>query len=897
MQQYHAIKRQHPHALLLFRLGDFYELFYDDAVVAARQLQITLTSRNREKGQAVPMCGVPYHAAETYIARLIRAGHKVAICEQMEDPARAKKLVRREVIRVLTPGTATDSPLLETRENNFLVSIARNGGVKPIGLAFVDFSTGEFRATEFVGSSADARLRDALEILRPREILTPAQTQTLFPDSAAPPNHLNGLGATETRLDPWVFERAYSERILTEHFRVATLDGFGLDGHPQAVAAAGSLLHYLRETTAIGVSEPAHGSATGAIQTRPAGRGLEHLTQIAFYEQQDALSLDHVTVRNLELLQPALGDEPSATLLFTMDHTATGMGARLLRSWILRPSIDLQEIEARLDAVSELKTATMARDEIRRALEVIFDLERLTSRVTLGNVTPRDLLALGRSLSAIPTVCGLLARCKSPRLAHLFSQMDEMADIRDRIARAIADDPPALPTEPGIIRRGYNAELDELRDLSKSSKQTIAAMEERERKRTGIASLKIRFNNVFGYYIEISKANQHLAPADYTRKQTLANAERFTSPELKDYETRVLEADERAIEIERRLYRELREAIAAEASRLRQTATAIAHTDVLVNFAALAAERNYARPKFTESECGVNANGAGRGELLIAGGRHPVIEALLEQRGERFVPNDIYLDDESRPILLITGPNMGGKSTYLRQAALITVMAQMGSFVPATEARLPLTDRIFTRIGAADNLARGRSTFLVEMSEVAAILNTATSASLVLLDEVGRGTATFDGLSIAWAVVEHLHQNARPRTLFATHYHELTELEQLLPGVKNLHVAVREAGSEIVFLRHVEPGAADKSYGIEVARLAGLPPSVINRAREVLAEHEKGEHRVTKELSPGAAAAEQAAMFTPVNQEVLDALRAADLDNLKPLEALNLLAALKKQLS
>lgn len=898
MQQYHAIKRQHPHALLLFRLGDFYELFYEDAVVAARQLQITLTSRNREKGQPVPMCGVPYHAAETYIARLIRAGHKVAICEQMEDPSRAKKLVRREVIRVLTPGTATDSPLLETRENHYLAAIARNGGAKPIGLAFVDFSTGEFRATEFAGVAAEARLRDALEILRPREILSPAQTAALFPDVPTPaPADLNGLGATETRLDPWVFETAYSERILTEHFRVATLDGFGLSGHLQAIAAAGGLLHYLRETAAIGVVQPANGNSTAAIQVRPAGRGLEHLDQIVFYEQQDALALDHVTVRNLELVQPALGDEPAATLLFTLDRTATGMGARLLRSWVLRPSIVLQEIEARLEAVSELKAATMIRDEIHRALDTIFDLERLTSRVTLGTATPRDLLALGRSLTAIPIVRGLLARCKAVRLANLHSQMDELDDIREKISRTIADDPPALPTEPGIIRRGYNPELDELRDLSKTSKQTIAAMEERERKRTGIASLKIRFNSVFGYYIEISKANQHLAPLDYTRKQTLANAERFTSPELKDYETRVLEADDRAMEIERRLYRELREGIAAEASRLRQTAVAIAQTDVLVNFAVLAAERNYTRPQFTESECGVSAAGAGRGEILVAGGRHPVIEVLLEQRGERFVPNDVYLDDASRPILLITGPNMGGKSTYLRQAALIVIMAQMGSFVPATEARLPLIDRIFTRIGAVDNLARGRSTFLVEMSEVAAILNTATSASLVLLDEVGRGTATFDGLSIAWAVVEHLHQNARPRTLFATHYHELTELEQMLPGVKNLHVAVREAGSEIVFLRRVEPGAADKSYGIEVARLAGLPPSVIARAREVLTQHEKGEHEVTRELSPDPAVPQQPVMFTPVNQEVLNALRAADLDNLKPLEALNLLAALKKQLS
>lgn len=898
MQQYHSIKRQHPQALLLFRLGDFYELFYEDAVVAARQLQITLTSRNREKGQAVPMCGVPYHAAESYIARLIRAGHKVAICEQMEDPSRTKKLVRREVIRVLTPGTATDSPLLETRENHFLASIARNDEGKSIGLAFVDFSTGEFRATEFGGPMAETRLQDELAILRPREILVAAQAATLFPDgSGFLGTALNGLGATETQLEPWIFEGAHSERILTQHFRVATLDGFGLAGHGQAIAAAGGLLHYLRETSAIGAPETTTGNGTAGMQMRPAGRGLEHLDHIAFYEQRDALVLDHITVRNLELVQPAVGDEPSATLLFALDRTATGMGARLLRSWILRPSIDREEIESRLDAVSELKSATIVRDEVARELAKIFDLERLTSRVTIGTATPRDLLALGRSLEAVPVVREMLGRCKAEMLVALRSQLDELSDVRDLVARAIADEPPAQPTEPDMIRRGYNTELDELRDLSKSSKQTIAAMEERERKRTGIASLKIRFNSVFGYYIEISNANQHLAPADYTRKQTLVNAERFTSPELKDYELKVLEADERIIEIERRLYREVREVIAAQASRLRQTAAAIAQTDVLVNFASLAAERNYSRPVFTEFECGHAENATGRGELFIASGRHPVIEHLLEPRGERFVPNDVYLDDVKQLVLLITGPNMGGKSTYLRQAALIVVMAQIGCFVPANEARLPIIDRIFTRIGASDNLARGRSTFLVEMSEVAAILNTTTSSSLVLLDEVGRGTATFDGLSIAWAVVEHLHQNARPRTLFATHYHELTELEQLLPGVKNVHVSVREAGSEIVFLRRVEPGPADKSYGIEVARLAGLPAPVIARAREVLAEHEKSEHQLTQELSPGAAAAPQPVMFAPVNQEVLNALRSADLDNLKPLEALNLLAALKKQLS
>jgi DNA mismatch repair protein MutS len=891
MQQYHAIKRQHPNALLLFRLGDFYELFYEDAVAASRELQITLTSRNKEKGQAVPMCGVPYHSAETYIARLIRAGHRVAICEQTEEPSKAKKLVRREVIRVLTPGTATDLPALETRGNHFLAAVARGPAGKTIGLAFVDLATGEFRATEFAGTSAESRLRDELEILGPREILLP-RPASLFPETSTP--SFEGLGATETRLDEWIFEAPRSERILTEQFRVATLEGFGLAGHAQAIGAAGALVHYLRETSAIGASEG--GNGTALLHQRPAGRGLEHLDRIVYYEQHDALVLDHVTVRNLELVAPAFGDDESATLLASLDDTATGMGARLLRTRILRPAIALDEIEGRLDAVTELRAATVVREEIRRDLDQIFDLERLTSRITLGTVTPRDFLALRRSLEIIPLLRGFLSKFQCARLAALHEQLDELSDVRDGIELAIAEDPPAQATEPGIIRRGYHAELDELRDLSKSSKQIIAAMEERERKRTRIASLKIRFNQVFGYYIEISKPNAHLAPADYERKQTLVNAERYTSSELKDYERKVLDADERILEIERRLYRELREGVAAQAVRLRQTAGAVAQLDVFVNFARLAATRNYTRPVFTEHEPGHARIGDGRGDLSIGAGRHPVIEGLLEARGERFVPNDLFLDDAKQPILIITGPNMGGKSTYLRQAALIIVMAQIGSFVPATEARLPLVDRIFTRIGASDNLARGRSTFLVEMSEVAAILNTASPASLVLLDEVGRGTATFDGLSIAWAVVEHLHGHARPRTLFATHYHELTELERLLAGVKNVHVSVREAGSEIIFLRRVEPGSADKSYGIEVARLAGLPAEVIHRAREILAEHEKKEDRLTEELSPGAAPS-QPVMFSPLDRDILDALRQADLDNLKPLEALNLLAALKKQLS
>ncbi|HZC46903.1 MAG TPA: DNA mismatch repair protein MutS, partial [Candidatus Acidoferrum sp.] len=666
MQQYHAAKRQHPAALVLFRLGDFYELFYDDARVASKILQITLTSRNKEKEGSVPMCGVPYHAAENYIARLIRAGHKVAICEQMEEPGPGKKIVRREVIRVLTPGTATGADLIEAKENNFLAAVARGPaagaamsaggrssprtGAGAIGLAFVDLSTGEFRATEFAGERAEARLRDELGILRPREVLLP-QPVSLFPASVGAASEFNGLGAVETRLDDWLFEANHATRLLEEHFRVAGLEGFGLSEHPQAAGAAGALVHYLRETSAIGARKPEDAAVVPSM--RPAGTGLEHLDRIAYYEQQDAMILDPVTARNLELVEASSGDDARATLLAAIDETATGMGARLLRSWVLRPEISIEEIEQRLEAPAELKAQTVAREEIRRELEGILDLERLTSRVTLGVVTARDLLALRGSLERIPSVHAQIASATSAtsRLLALRNEMDELADVRDLIARGISDEPPAMVNEPGVIRRGYHTELDELRDITKQGRQIIAAMEERERKRTGIASLKIRYNQVFGFYIEISKANLHLAPADYERKQTLVNAERFTSGELKEYERKVLSAEERVLEIERRLYGEIRESIAREAARLRRTAAAIAQLDVLVNFARIAASRNYSRPHFTSGK-GDAGSSAKRGSLLIAGGRHPVIERLLEERGERFVPNDLYLDDESQFLLI-----------------------------------------------------------------------------------------------------------------------------------------------------------------------------------------------------------------------------------------------------
>ena len=881
MQQYNAVKARYPHALLLFRLGDFYELFYEDAMIASRELQITLTSRNREKGQPIPMCGVPYHAADSYIARLIRAGFKVAICEQMEQPGPGKKLVRREVSRVITPGTATDVAVLDARENNFLASVAQNASTGVIGLALVDLSTGEFLATEFFGAAAQELLRDELQLLRPRETLLP-RPQQLF--ETAKTSLLDGTGGVETRVEDWVFLADYAGRILREQFGVSELTSFGLDEHPQALSAAGAVVHYLRENAARG-------------DDAPSVEALQHLDRIRFYQQQDALLLDPVSVRNLELLSPIFTEEAKAsgptTLIAALDSTVTGMGARLLRAWMLRPLIDLSAIEGRLGAVGHLLQQTVVRGEIRKELRGIQDLERLTSRITLGLSTPRELLALRKSLGQLPILKNFLTPPQSggsDLLRDLHDEIDELTDVREKLEKALSDEPPATAAEPGMIRPGYHSELDELRDISKNSKQIIASMEERERKRTGINSLKIRFNQIFGYYIEISRPNLHLAPQDFERKQTLVNAERFTSPELKEYERKILAADERILEIERQLFVDLRAGIAGNASRLRRTAAAVAKLDVLASFAKLAADRSYVRPEFNNT-----------GELLIVGGRHPVIEELLRQKGERFVPNDLCFEPGRQQLLLITGPNMGGKSTYLRQAALIVLMAQMGSFVPARQAKLPVTDRIFTRIGAADNLARGRSTFLVEMGEVAAILHHATPASLVLLDEVGRGTATFDGLSIAWAVVEHLHRHTRARTLFATHYHELTELADLLPTVKNVHVSVKETPNEIIFLRRVEPGSADKSYGIEVARLAGLPKSVVERAREVLKRHEQSEHELSETLTPGAAGHEngnrgQNVLFTALDRAVLDKLRAADLDQLKPIDALNLLAELKKQI-
>jgi len=846
MRQYHAVKQQVPNVLLMFRLGDFYELFYEDAITAARELEITLTARNKEKGQPIPMCGVPYHAAEGYLSRLIQKGYRVAICDQMEEAGPGKKLVKREVTRVVTPGTATESSLLRSHENNYLASVFRNGS--RAGLAHADITTGEFRATEIDLADVNA----TLENLNVREVLAAES--------------VSGLPGVRTVVDDWVFDIDHAERGLREHFRLLTLDGCGLSDRPLAVSAAGAILHYLRETQK---------------------SALDHLDRPTYYDRSDSMILDAVTVRNLELLEPLFaGESKESTLIHVLDQTCTGMGGRLLRNRLLRPCLQLPEIEARLDAVQETLQTTIARSEIRKLLAQVLDLERLLAKLALGTAGPRELLALGRSLALVPRVKEQISSFTKVRLFQISSGLDEIPELGDRILTAIAEEPPANLADGGTIRPGYHVELDELRDISRNSRQYIAQIELRERGRSGIQSLKVRFNNVFGYYIEITKSNLHLAPSDYERKHTLVNAERFTTPELKELESKILDAEEKMLALEREIFQELRQFAAEHAARIRQTAAAIAELDVTCALAQVAAENRYVRPGFSDS-----------GEIRIVAGRHPVIEKLAEKEAARFIPNDLYFDTDSQLIAVITGPNMGGKSTYLRQAASIVILAQMGSYVPADSAALSIVDRVFTRIGAADNLARGRSTFMVEMNETAVILNTATSRSLVVLDEIGRGTATYDGLALAWSVVEHIHQRIRARTLFATHYHELTELADQLPGVRNLHVSVKEAGDQIIFLRKVEPGRADRSYGIEVARLAGLPVSVIERAREILALHERSEQAVAEELAPrGTPGPMQIQLFEPVNYQIAERIRNLKVDELRPIEALQLLHDLQKEL-
>jgi DNA mismatch repair protein MutS len=860
MRQWTAAKSENPDALLFFRMGDFYELFYDDAVVASRELQLTLTARDREK--QVPMCGVPYHSVESYLARLLRRGFRIAICDQMEDPKLTKKIVRREVTRVLSPGTALDSALGQ-EQNNFLGALfvsapqSRQPNSAPCAIALLDVSTGEFRVAEFTGTKA---LQQALDLL-----LLASPSEVLLASTASAPAGLEKVRAI-TRVEDWVWTHDFAVPLVARQLHVKSLEGFGLVGHEPAAIAAGAVLHYVRTT-----------QKNDAL----------HIDSLRFQEHSTALELDQVTVRNLELVEPLFAGQDTRTTLFhTLDCCQTPMGKRLLRATILRPLIEQAAIEARYAAVDEARSDLLKREETRRAFNGILDLERLLAKLSLDSAGPRDLRALAASLSHLPALQHALGALTSPLWKTLTNDLDVLEDVTTRVISTINAEPPLTMSDGGFIETGVDAELDELRTISTTGRQQIAAIESRERDRTGIGSLKVRYNSVFGYYIEITKSNLAHAPADYERKQTLVNAERFTTPELKEYERKILTAHDRSIEIEKRIFAELRKFVLESAGRIRRSSALVAEADLLANFAHIAAARRYSRPVLVDEPI-----------LEAVAARHPVIEQWMEDTREgRFVPNDVYLNSgEAGPsLLLITGPNMGGKSTYLRQCAMLVLLAQMGSFVPAESLRFGLVDRIYTRIGASDNVARGRSTFMVEMTETATILNTATARSLVLLDEMGRGTATFDGLSLAWATVEFLHAEVGARTLFATHYHELTMLAEKLKRVRNLRVGVKEAAGGIVFLHNIEPGAASKSYGIEVAKLAGLPSAVIERAKHVLRQHEKQERQsVQVETTPEPM---QLTIFTPLSQRIVDRIEAVDVNALTPLQALNLLEELQQEL-
>jgi DNA mismatch repair protein MutS len=849
MQQYRELKHRYPDYLLLFRLGDFYELFFEDAHAAARLLQLTLTSRQKGDG-AVPMAGIPHHAADGYIAKLIRAGQKVAVCEQMEAAAKGKKLVRREVVRVITPGTITDTQFLDGGTNNFLLVVHRAPGA--LGVALVDVSTGEFWVGEEAGTG-EALLGAGL-LRRPAELLLSRSADAHWVERLA------ATGIPTTTIDPgWLVPRTARESLIA-HFGGPALDAFGLGGMTAGIQAAGAALAYVRETQ---------------------GPSLSHLRQIQRLMPGDTMLLDATAVATLELFETAQDRSPRGSLFATLDATQTPMGARMLRQWLLRPLLDREAIARRHEAVGLLVDRPAAAAGLRRCLGGLGDLERLTSRAALGVAHARDLIALRGFLAELPALREALATLSAPLLGALAEEMAPLPDLQKLLEGALADDPPLGLHEGGLIRESWNAELGELKRSAREAREWIASLEHRERERTGIPSLRVRFNRVFGYAIEVGNAHAAKVPADYLRRQTLVGAERYVTAELKEYESRVLGAEERIARLEYELFVAVRGEVAARAIELLRTARAVATLDALAALAQVARERGHVRPQVDDSL-----------ELEIVDGRHPVLEA----GGTPFTPNDIRLDPVGCQIMILTGPNMSGKSVFMRQTALIVILAQMGAFVPARSARVGVVDRILTRVGAQDNLARGQSTFLVEMVETASILHHATPRSLILLDEVGRGTSTFDGLAIAWAVTEELHERGRgAKVLFATHYHELTALADRLDRVRNFHVAVREWNDEIIFLHKVRPGGTDRSYGIQVARLAGLPPAVIERAKLILAELEQERTELSAALEPevaGAAAAAdstQLALFPAAHDPLLKELAALDLSALTPLQALTLL--------
>ena len=852
-KQYLEIKRQYPNAILFFRLGDFYETFDQDAEVAARELDIVLTSRNVAKGTRIPMAGIPHHAVENYLARLIERGFHVAICEQVGDQP-VKGLFPRKVVRVVTPGTLVEPGLLPADANNYLASVVIQD--ERAGVAYVDITTGEFAATELSGGNIQSALRAELVRLHPAEIL--------HPDTLSLPDALPGH---TTAWPAWHFEPGRGQETLLRHFQVGSLDGFGLRGLGLAIRAAGAIPQYLAET------QPA---------------ALKLLTRLSTYQLSEFMILDASTRRNLELTETIRGGAVRGSLLGELDHAITPMGKRLMRQWVSKPLLDVARVRQRQDGVAFFNAQGLLRAELRAALKPLNDLERLTTRVAGGTAQPRDLVALRSTLRSLPGIGALFAAPAgadeapaASALAPFLADLEPCADELALLEAAVSDDPPATLQNVGIFRSGYSAELDGVVERSRHAREWIANLESVERERTGIKSLKVGYNKVFGYYIEITHSNTELAPAEYIRKQTLVNAERYITPEMKEYETLVLNAEDRIHEIETRLFRELCERLAAACSRLLGTARSLADLDVLAALAETAALNGYVRPEVVEEDV-----------LEIHEGRHPVVEHTLSS--ERFVPNETIFEEGER-IRILTGPNMSGKSTFLRQVALIVLMAQMGSFVPAAAARIGLMDRIFTRIGAQDEIHSGQSTFMVEMVETANILHHATRRSLLILDEIGRGTSTYDGVSIAWAVVEYIHNHPdlRAKTLFATHYHELTQLADLLPGVRNYNVAVSETGGQVVFLHKIIPGGADRSYGIHVGQLAGLPKPVVQRAEEILHQLEKSSGKAVK-LAPDLP--RQMALF-PETNPMLEELRNLDINSLSPIEALNKLFEWQKKFS
>lgn len=878
-RQYLDIKKAYPGTLLFFRLGDFYELFGEDAQTGSRELQITLTARQKDSPNPVPMCGVPHHAAAGYIAKLVRKGYRVAICEQSEPAVKGVKLVKREVVRVITPGTAIDEQLTEPNQSVYLASIAFE--TDRIGAAFLELSTGELSATEASGSEAWSTIRNIIEQFAPREVIVASESEKAIRTGLGLSRQQIGLEfdkskqfdslGTEPLITPFDsdhFDLAQSERILATQFGVRDLAGFGLANKHQAVRAAGACLQYAKATQKAAIA---------------------HIGEISYFETNDFLILDATTVANLDLVQ-SRSKELRRTLVGVIDETVTPMGGRLLRNWLLRPSIKRNEIETRQAAAIELSDL-MLREKLRFLLKSVSDLERLTGKLNLGTTTPRDLISLKVSLDQTPLINEILIDSKALLIQVLRENVFEFPETRTLIQAAITDEPSNSPGDGGVIRVGFEPELDELREIANSTKVVIASFETKERERTGIATLKVRFNNVFGYYIEVSKANLAKIPDNYERRQTLANAERFTTPELKEWEQKVRGAEDRIVQIETDLFQKVVSMVQAETKRLQATARAIAMLDVLASFAETAAARNYVVPVLHDG-----------GEIEIKNGRHPIVEAFID--GD-FVPNDTYLNNATDRLAIVTGANMGGKSTVLRQIALIQVMAQIGSFVPATSARLPLVDRIWTRVGASDDLASGRSTFMVEMTETAAILHNATPRSLVLLDEIGRGTSTFDGLSIAWAVAEYMHDSTEhsAKTVFATHYHELTELAENLPGAKNYQITATEKDGNVVFLHKLQPGKASKSYGIAVAKLAGLPSKVIERAKDVLSKLEKYELAVFEDdkgtglgAAAGKSVAAQFSLFAAANESAVDELRRINIDSISPEETKQLLTDIKRRL-